>query len=179
MEKVLSAPSHGEAAGWLVGGAICAIAVPALLIATATGGDRTALVVMFTSIFLAEFLAPAVGMGLGLDPFRAIVMTVSVTFGICMLITGVLCFVGASSKKVAKFLASVQKKMEKYPKFMRYGPAANFIFIIMLGMYIAPGVSFLVGWSRARSAAFMLAGIAFVTTLIAAATMGIIRLFFA
>jgi len=176
---VLSGPSHGEAGGWLAGGAFCAIVVPALLIATATGGDRTALVVMFSSVFLAEYLAPAVGMGLGLDPIRAIAMTISVTFGICLSITGVLCFVGASSKKVAKFLASVQKKMEKYPKFMKYGPAANFLFIIMLGMYIAPGVSFLVGWSRARSAAFMLAGIATVTTLIAAATLGIIKLFFA
>jgi hypothetical protein len=133
---------------------------------------------MFTSIFLAEYLAPAVGMGLGLDPVRSIAMTVSVTFGICLLITGVLCLLGASSKKVAKFLASVQRKMEKYPKFMKYGPAANFLFIIMLGMYIAPGVSFLVGWSRGKSAAFMLAGIATITVLIAAATMGIIYMFF-
>jgi uncharacterized membrane protein len=100
------------------------------------------------------------------------------SIGIAMLVMGFIGFLGDSSERAIRFMNKVQKKIEKYPRLEKYGVASNFIFIMILGFYITPGVAIILGWSRSKSMAFMAGGIIFITTLIGLGTVGIIELFF-
>jgi hypothetical protein len=52
------------------------------------------------------------------------------------------------------------------------------VFVIITGIYIGSGISFLLGWPRALSLIIMAAGISFITMLIGLGTLGIVELFF-
>jgi len=123
-------------------------------------------------------LAISVGIGLGVDPIISFFITVLPCTGLCMLVLGILGFIGESSSKAKRFLEKTQKRINKYSRLKKYGIASNFLFIMFLGVYIVPGISIILGWPRAQSVVFMAGGIALITVLIGLGTMGILDLFF-
>jgi len=167
-----------ELSAWVVGFVWLTIIVPGLIILSLPQDLKAGGVAVLIAFPLIEYLAISIGIGFGINPMLSFLLTVLPCIGIAMLVSGVLGFLGDSSVRAQKFLKKVQKKLGKYKGLKRYGVASNFIFIIILGIYIAPGISIFLGWSKVRYITFMVAGICFITFLIGIATMGIIELFF-
>lgn len=166
-----------ELAGWLVGFAWLTIIIPAVVIILLPAGDRPEAAVTLATIPFLEYLAVSVGIGLGLNPIISFSLTVLPCIGLAMLMIGILGFLKDSSKRATKYLQKVQDRMDKYPRLKKYGVASNFVFIMFLGVYIAPGISIILGWPRGRSVFMMAAGISTITLLIGLATMGLFEIF--
>jgi hypothetical protein len=167
-----------EFAGWLSGFVIFTFIVPILIIMILPSDKIPAAIGTLFSVPVIEYLAISVGIGLGINPVLSFLLTVLPCIGFAMLVTGLLGFLVDSSGRATKFLERVQKRLDKYPRLKKYGVASNFVFIMILGMYLSPGISIIMGWSRVRSMAFMFGGICVITLLIGLGTLGIIELFF-
>ena len=165
-----------ELAGWLAGFFICSILVPMIVLLLLPSSHRPAGAAELLVVPLMEYRSVSVGIGMGLDLAPAFILTVFPCVGLCMLMTGLLGFFMSSTPRSRKILASVRSRIDNSSVLRKYGIFSNFFFIIFLGVYIAPGVSVLLGWSRVRSVMLMTAGILFITLLISLATLGIIDL---
>jgi uncharacterized membrane protein len=166
-----------ELAGWLVGFAWLTIIIPAGIIIFLPADDRTAAAVTLATTPFLEYLAVLVGIGLGLNPVVSFLITILPCIGLAMLMIGILGFLKDSSKRATRYLQKVQDRIEKYPRLKKYGVASNFVFIMFLGVYIAPGISIILGWSREGSVLMMAAGISIITLVIGLATLGIVEIF--
>jgi hypothetical protein len=131
------------------------------------------------SLPLIEYVSVAAGISLGINIYLSFALTVLPCTGIAMLMMGILGYIGDSSPRAIRFLKKAQKKIEKYPRFKKYGVVSNFVLIILFGMYIGPGVAIILGWNRVHSVIFMFAGICFITLLIGLGTFSIVEVFFA
>ena len=167
-----------ELAGWLMGFAWLTIIIPAAMIVLLPADDRVAAAATLATTPFLEYLAVSIGIGSGLNPVFSFLITVLPCTGLAMLVVGLLGFLGESSARAKRFLDKVPARIEKYPKLKKYGVASNFFFIMFLGVYIAPGVSLILGWPRGKSVLFMAAGICAITFAIGLATVGILELIF-
>ncbi|MEE9150656.1 MAG: small multi-drug export protein [Thermoplasmata archaeon] len=167
-----------ELAGWTAGFVFLFFIIPGIVIIALPPTQRPEGLAVLAAVPLIEYLAISVGIGLGINPILSFLLTMLPCTGLCMLVLGLFGFMSDSSQRAKRFLEKIQKKIEKYPRLKKYGVASNFLFIIILGVYIAPGISILLGWSRVRSVVFMAGGISFITFLIGLGTIGIIDLFF-
>lgn len=169
---------YAELVNWLFGFIILTIVVPVILILFLPPNQRAAGLATLTATPILEYLAISIGIGFGINPIISFLLTFLPCTGLSMLIIGILGFVGDSSKRAIRFQKKIQDKIDKYPKLKTYGVASNFIFVMILGVYICSGISILLCWSRWKSLAFMMGGISFITLLIGLGTIGIIDLFF-
>jgi uncharacterized membrane protein len=156
---------------------VFALVVPGLIILLLPSDQRAHAVAVMASVPIIEYLAIGVGIGLGLDPWTSLVLTVSPCVGIIMLFMGVLDYLSGRSERVTRFRDRVATRIDKYPSLRRYGVVSNLLFVIFTGIYIASGIAILLGWSKAKSLLFMTLGITLVTGLIGLATLGIVELF--
>jgi hypothetical protein len=163
---------------WLSGFVILTIIIPVILIMFLPASQRAAGFATLAATPVLEYLAISVGIGLGINPIISFFLTFLPCTGFGMLMIGILGFVGDSSERAKRFLKKVQKRVDKYPRLKKYGVASNFFFVMILGVYICPGISILLGWSRWKAIAYMMGGISFITILIGLGTIGIIDLFF-
>ncbi len=167
-----------ELTGWFTGFVILVFVIPGILIFSLPPNQRPEGIAVLAAVPFLEYLAISIGIGLGINPIISFFLTTLPCIGLGMLVFGILGFVSDSSKRVTRFLHKIKKKIDKYPRLSKYGVASNFLFVMFLGVYIAPGVSIVLGWARVRSIIFMAGGIAFITILIGLGTLGIIDLFF-
>ncbi len=168
-----------ELTSWISGFFLLTIVLPMLIIFVMLPSDQRADgLAILAAVPLIEYLAISVGIGLGVDPVISFLLTVLPSIGICMLIFGLLSYLGEQSQRVTRFQGRVQKRMDKYPKLKRYGVVSNAIFVIITGIYIGSGIAWLLGWSRSLSLLMMTLGIVSITLLIGLGTVGIIELFF-
>ncbi|UCH88463.1 MAG: small multi-drug export protein [Thermoplasmata archaeon] len=163
---------------WLSGFAVFTLIIPGAIIITLPADQRPDGLAVLAAVPILEYLAVSIGIGLDIHPITSFFLTILPCIGSCMLVIGLIGFLGDSSVRATRFLEKVQKRIEKYPRLQKYGVVSNFIFVMILGMYITPGVAIVLGWSRFRSILFMAAGISFITILIGLGTLGIINLFF-
>ena len=163
---------------WIIGFIVLTFAIPLILIFGLPEDKRYVGFAVLGAVPVMEYLAISVGISLGINPVISFLLTWLPCMGLCMLVFGILEFLKDSSNRATRFLEKAHKKLDKYPKLKKYGIASNFIFIMILGVYIAPGISIILGWPKGRSLIFMGGGIAFITALIGLGTMGIIDLFF-
>ena len=152
--------------------------MPAFLIVALSPSERPAGLATLGAVPVIEFMAVSVGIGLGLNPLVSFFLTVFPCMGLCMLVTGIIVFLGGSSARMGRFLDGIQKRTDKYPRLKKYGVASDFLFVMFLGIYIAPALSTLLGWHKLRAMVFLASGLASITALIGLATIGIIDLFF-
>lgn len=167
-----------ELAQWLTGFILLTIIIPVMLIMLLPASQRAAGFATLAATPAIEYLAVSVGIGLGINPIISFFLTVLPCTGLSMLIIGILGFVGDSSERARRFLDKIQNKIDKYPRLKKYGMASNFLFVMILGVYICSGISILLCWPRWKSLAFMMAGISVITLLIGLGSIGIIDLFF-
>jgi uncharacterized membrane protein len=165
-------------AAWSVAFVWFTVIIPVILIMLLPSDQRVDGIATLATTPVIEYLAVSVGLGLGLSFPVSFSLTVFPCIGFAMLVTGIVGFLTDSSERATKYLNKVRKKVEKYPRLQKYGVVSNFFFIMFFGMYISPGVSIILGWSRIRSVFFMILGICTITFVIALGTMGIINLFF-
>jgi hypothetical protein len=163
---------------WILGFIVLTLGIPLILIFGLPEDKRYVGLAVLGAVPIIEYLAIGIGISLGINPVISFLLTWFPCIGLCMLVFGILEFLKDSSKKATRFLEKAQKKIDRYPKLKKYGIASNFFFIMILGVYIAPGISIILGWPKGRSLVFMAGGIAFITALIGLGTMGIIDLFF-
>lgn len=161
---------------WLTASVLVTFVVPGALILALPGGQRAAGIATLTAVPFIEYLAVSIAIGFGINPVISFLLTVLPCTGIALLLTGLLGFLGDSSPGATRFLEKVGKTIDRYPRLRKYGVASSFLFVMFLGIYIAPGISVLLGWPRERSVLLMAGGISFVTLLIGLAAVGVIRL---
>jgi hypothetical protein len=169
---------YAELGYWLSGFIILTFVIPIILIMMLPTDQRGAGFATIAATPVIEYLAVSVGIGLGINPIISFLLTLLPCTGFAMLVMGILGFVGDSSERAVRFLKKIQDKIDKYPRLKKYGVASNFVFVMILGVYICSGISILLSWSRWRSLAFMIGGVSFITFLIGLGTIGIIDLFF-
>jgi uncharacterized membrane protein len=167
-----------EFISWMAGFVVLTLVVPGLIVLLLPSDQRTHAVAVLASVPVIEYLSVSVGIGLGLDPWTSLVLTVSPCVGIVMLVMGILEYLSGKSERVTRFRGRVSDKIDKYPKLKRYGVASNIIFVIVTGIYIGSGIAILMGWPKGRSLLFMALGISFITALIGLGTVGVVQLFF-
>jgi hypothetical protein len=164
--------------GWLIGFAVFTLVVPIILILTMPSDLKSAGIATLTASPVIEYMAVSLGISLGISPLISFLLTVLPCIGLCMLVVGLLGFIGDTSVRVRRFLEKIQKRVDKFPKLKKYGVPSSFVFVMFLGIYIGPGISILLGWPRIQSVVFMAGGISCITLLIGLATIGVIDLFF-
>ncbi len=167
-----------EASSWIFGSILLAIILPALIIILLPSDQRADGIATWVAVPLIEYLAISVGIGLGLDPVTSFMLTVLPCIGICMLVMGLLSFFEARSERFTGFLEKVHRKIEKYPRLNRYGVISSYIFVIITGIYIGSGISFLLGWHKVKALLFMGLGIISITLAIGLGSVGVITVFF-
>ncbi|UCG69174.1 MAG: small multi-drug export protein [Thermoplasmata archaeon] len=167
-----------ELGGWFAGFVFLFFVIPGILIVALPPSQKAKGLTTLVATPAIEYLAISVGIGLGVDPVVSFFLTFLPCTGLCMLSMGLLGFLRDSSPRIIRFLDKVQKRIERHPKLKNYGIVSNFLFVMFLGVYIAPGIAIILGWSRARSVIFMVGGIALITALIGLGTLGIIDLLF-
>ncbi len=167
-----------EVSSLIFGSILLTLLLPALIIILMPSDQRADGIAILVAVPLIEFLAISVGIGLGVDPVTSIMLTVLPCIGICMLIMGLLGHIGERSERFTRSMGRVQGKIEKYPRLNRYGVISSFIFVINTGIYIGSGISFLLGWPRAKALLLMALGILTITLVIGLGTMGVVELFF-
>lgn len=168
-----------ELALWTGGFLLLTFVAPVLIVLLVLPEElRAEGIATLASVPAIEYLAVSVGIGLGIDPIPSLLLTVLPSIGITMLVLGVLGHLGDRSQRVKRFQDRVQGRMDRYPKLRRYGVVSNFVFVIITGIYIGPGIAWFLGWPRPRSLLMMALGILSITVLIAMGTVGLISLFF-
>jgi uncharacterized membrane protein len=171
--------SRSEFLSWMAGFLILTFVIPGLIILLLPSEQRAHAIAVLASVPFIEYLAIGVGIGLGLDPWTSLVLTVSPCIGIVMLVMGALDYLSGRSERATRFRARVRAKIEKYPRPRRYGVVSNTLLVIITGMYLAPGIALLVGWPKTMSLLFMALGVVLITAVIGLATVGVIEVFFA
>ncbi len=167
-----------EVSSWIFGSILLAIILPAIIIFLLPSDQRADGIAILVAVPVIEYLAISVGIGLGVDPVTSFMLTVLPCIGICMLIMGLLSYFGGRSPRFTGFLDKVQRKIEKYPRLDRYGVVSSSIFVIITGIYIGSGISFMLGWHKVKSLLFMGLGVISITIVIGLGTVGVIELFF-
>jgi uncharacterized membrane protein len=167
-----------ELARWVMGFCLLTFILPLLLILLLPPDQRADGVATLGSVPIIEYMAVGVGIGLGVNPLVSFLLTLLPCVGICMLVTGLVGYFVDRSERATRFLSKVQKKIDKYPKLKRYGVVSSMVFVIFTGVYIGPGISFILGWPKVRSIFFMALGIGLITMVIGLGTMGVLNLFF-
>lgn len=164
---------------WIFGFLLLTIVIPMLIIFVVLPSElRAEGLATLAAVPAMEYLAVSVGIGLGIDPLSSFLLTVLPCIGACMLVLGLLGHLGDRSERVKRFQGKVQGRLDKYPKLKRYGVASNFVFIIITGFYIGPGIAWILGWPRHSSLLMMALGIMSITMLIGLGTVGLVSLFF-
>ena len=167
-----------EVSSWMFGSILLTIILPALIIFLLPSDQRAGGIATWVAVPLIEYLAIGVGIGLGVDPVTSFMLTVLPCIGICMLIMGLLGYFGERSERFTGFLDKVQRKIGRYPRFGRYGVVSSFILVIITGIYIGSGISFLLGWHKVKALLLMALGIMTITLVIGLGTLGVVELFF-
>ena len=163
---------------WILGFCLLTIVIPILLIISLPADQRADGIATLATVPVIEYMAVAVGIGLGIAPITSFILTVSPCIGICMLVIGLLEALGKRSERAMRFRERVQKKVDNYPKVRKYGVVSSSLFVIITGVYIGSGISYLLGWPKTKAMVFMSLGIGLITLVIGLGTVGILNLFF-
>ena len=130
-----------EFLSWMAASVIVALVIPGLLILLLPSDQRAHAIAVLASVPIIEGLSISVGIGLGLDPWISLAMTVFPCMGIAMSVMGALDYFSGRSERATRFRSRVSARIDKWPRLRRYGVVSNFLFIIVAGIYIAPGIA--------------------------------------
>ena len=129
---------------------------------------------LMTSIFILEYFATSIGVGLGLNPFFVLIVVLSVGAGIIVLMFGIFEFIGAT-KIVSGLLSKSHKKAQKSKIIQKYGIYGLIPGTALFGFYICPAIAWVTGWRKDTSMLLIIFGFAVASAIVLLSTLGILR----
>ena len=146
--------------------------VPVLL----SGIPLSSSLALVASTLVIEYGAAAVGVGLGLPPVYIVYVLMCVASGVILTVFDIFDMLGEYSPRVAGFLKKSGERAHRSPILTKYGILGLIPCVFILGFYVCPAVSMVLGWRRDLSILLTMVGYISATVLTLLATIGIIRL---
>jgi hypothetical protein len=133
---------------------------------------------LITSTLIIEYGAAPIGVGLGLPPVFVLCVLVCVALGVTLALFDVFDIMGEHSGRVSRFLKKSSDRAKQSSFLTKYGIYGLVPGIMILGFYVCPPVSWVLGWPKKRSILLMMAGYITISIVTILATMGIFSLVF-
>jgi predicted Na+-dependent transporter len=135
-----------RAALWFVA---IAMAIP-LILGWFFGVPGFTIISLIASTFVLQAGAPVLGVALGLSDPAILVTMVCFALGMVLAVFEICDSLSATSPKVHRWLANVEKAGAKYPQLQKYGVISCFFiaWIPPFGIYGAPVFAWIMNWKR-------------------------------
>jgi len=131
---------------------------------------------LVASTLVIEYGAAAVGAGLGLPPVYILYVLTCVASGVILTVFDIFDMLGEYSSRVAGFLEKSEERANRSALLTKYGILGLIPCVFILGFYVCPAVSWVLGWRRDLSILLIMVGYISASVLTLLATIGIIRL---
>ena len=131
---------------------------------------------LIIATFTLEYLAAAVGIGLGLDPIFTLFVTTCVALSVVLLLITIFDVLGEKSKKVSDFLSKAREKAQKTKVLQKYGVYGLVLAVPILGFYICPAIAWILGWRKDLSISMIITGFVLTSSIILSIGTGILKL---
>lgn len=110
--------------------------------------------------FALQAIAAPLGLVLGFSPLQVMVIMSCFGFGVILAVFEICRTLGESSRRVAAFIAAIERQTARYPRLRNYGAVSCFfiVWIPGIGIYGTPVLAWLLCWRQTASLLFTLAG---------------------
>ena len=174
--EIRASGSPWQRLGWAI--LQCVLFVLVLPLGTALCLDLSPLLTLalISSTLVIEYGAAPVGIALGLPPAFVLFVIVIVALGVILLLFALFEILGERSERIARFLKNARTRVTASPFLTRYGIYGIVPGVILLGIYVCPPVSWVLGWRRDHAIILMMAGYVAVSLFTILISTGIIHL---
>ncbi len=131
---------------------------------------------LVASTLVIEYGAAAVGVGLDLPPVYILYVLMCVASGVILTAFDMFDMLSEYSPRVAGFLKKSEERAHRSAILTKYGILGLIPCVFILGFYVCPAVSWVLGWRRDLSILLTMVGYISAIVLTLLATIGIIRL---
>ena len=133
---------------------------------------------LVASTFVIEYGAAVPGIGFDLPPVYILYVLVCVAAGVTLTLFDIFDILGQSSPRVSRFLKKSEERARRSTILRKYGIFGLIPGVFLLGFYVCPAISWVLGWRRDLSILLIMVGYisASVVTLLTA--IGIFRMVF-
>lgn len=137
-----------------------------------------AILALISATLIFQALAVVVGIGFGIDPVVAIMLTTSVAVGVMIAILQICDLFSESSSRVAGWLDRIAKRTEKYDFLHHYGVIMliPIIWIPGIALYGSPIIAWIFQWKEIPAIICMVTGWIMASALVAAGALGVISI---
>ena len=133
---------------------------------------------LITSTLIIEYGAAPIGLGLGLPPVFVLCVLVCVALGVTLALFDIFAIMGERSERVSRFLKKSSERAKQSSFLTKYGIYGLVPGVMILGFYVCPPVSWVLGWPKNRSILLIMAGYITISIVTILATMGLFSLVF-
>ena len=170
-------PPHfpGSFCGTVIRGLLLAVILP-LVPAFLSGIPLSSSMALIASTLVIEYGAAAVGIGLGLPPVYILYVLVCVASGVILTLFDIFDMLGEYSPRVLRFLKKSGERAHRSAILTKYGIFGLIPCVFILGFYVCPAVSRVLGWRRDLSILLIMVGYISAAIVTLLATTGIFRL---
>ena len=113
---------------------------------------------LVSATFVIEYGAAALGIGLGLPPLYILFVLTCVALGVILTLFDIFDVLGVHSEKVSRFLKKSDERAGRSMFLKKYGMYCLVPCVFILGFYVCPSVSWVMGWPRNRAILLIMAG---------------------
>jgi hypothetical protein len=131
--------------------------------------------VLLSSTLLFEYAAPVAGIALDMPPGLILVTVILVALGVLYFQFSLFDAMNARSAKVAGFLDLTRKKYGSSAFIRHYGIFALVPAMLVVGFYVCPAISWLLGWNRKCSLLLMMVTFSIASILVLIVGTGVFR----
>lgn len=140
-------------------------AVAPLLAGYILGIQPGAVIELVLGTLIIEYGAVVIGTALGIGSAATFIIAAFVATGIIILQFSLFDFMGHSSITVSRYLERIREKYGSSPSVKKYGVIAPIPGMLVVGFYVCPAVSWLIGWDR-KISCIVMAGTFYAVSLI-------------
>ena len=133
---------------------------------------------LITSTLIIEYGAAPIALGLGLPPVFVLCVLVCVALGVTLVLFDIFAIMGERSERVSRFLKKSSERAKQSSFLTKYGIYGLVPGVMILGFYVCPPVSWVLGWPKNRSILLIMAGYITISIVTILATMGLFSLVF-
>ncbi len=133
----------------------------------------TSTLALITSTLVIEYGAAPIGLGLGLHPVFVLYVLVCVALGVTLVLFDIFFILGEHSERISQFLKTSSERAQQSSFLIKYGIYGLVPGVMVLGFYVCPPVSWVLGWPKNRSILLIMAGYITISIVTILATMGI------